>query len=145
MIVNLNSPENLGIIHDALKLRELAIKKVTTTVGRGLLRISGAPSYIIRGTYLPAPNLPRHLQADPTNSSYDCGAFTISRGTDPIVGMTVIEYTTDVYIPPSMTITYDFISRDRTEVRFYQNRERIEPVHPEVNWVLGILNTAVSE
>ena len=145
MISTPSSPENLGIIQDALRLRELAIKKVTTPVGRGLLRIFGAPSYITRGNYLPAPNLPRHLQADTTDSSYNCGAFTVSRGIDSVVGMTVIEYTPDIYIPPSVAITYDFIRRDHTEVRFYLHRERIYPANPEVNWVLGLLRSAVSE
>jgi hypothetical protein len=140
-----STPENPGIIQDALRLRELAIRKVTTTLGRGLLRISGTPSYISRGLYLPAPYLPRHLQANANDPSYNCGAFTISRGIDPVVGMTVIEYTPDIYVPPSVAITYDFLSRDHTEVRFYQDRKRLDPAHPEVNWVLGILDSAVSE
>lgn len=131
----------------ALELREKAIKRVTTKMGRTFASALALPSYVSRGFYLPAPMLPRFLQITPENSDSNSGWFSVSQGIDfSVTGMTVIAQHLDYCGPPHMQIIFDFPSRDENVVRFYDNnRKRLDPSSLEADFCVSALSFALDQ
>ncbi len=130
---------------EALYLRDLAIQRVTTPIGRALMYAANLPYAPFKGLYLPAPNIPRHLQASPDeDSSFTEDNITISRGIDvPVVGMTVIGFSEPFAVEPHAQIIYDF-THSGVYVNFYRYRTRISDLnHPSVEKMLVTLGRAV--